>query len=262
MSLITQFRGPVKSGKTLSAVYYALKLAARMECPVYTNMKKCKFRGETWAESVELDDLVTDMVENPELESAKFKNAVLLWDEAHIYFDTNQMRGYAGAILIPFLLQAGKRGMPVIYTTHLKGLISPRIRRTTEMSVFCKTNNHGAAVMWDVTNEKEVMQAKDEGYDPPPPTLHVLRKAHRMFRFYDTNEPISPASFGDSAVATKHLKNLYKRIREKKDVIEGAAPVKNALNVQADAAAHAGATRIETQVGRGRPKRMVQGYLQ
>lgn len=237
--LIVGIRGPVKSMKTGTAVWWARMLRARMSLkfgqtlPIFTNMHGTICReqghpmyGKPWATYVTVNDLLRDL-ENP-MEKAQYRRGVMLWDEIHLYMSSGMMAGAAGELLNGLITQLGKRGMPLIYTTHLRDGVSPKLRYNTEIGVRCRTDNHGQSVLLNIRDETSYYTALAEHDALPDDSWKVLRQAQRLWKWYDTNEPISPYSMAESALATRRYRQIMKKLHD-----EDPAPQAQAMALEA-----------------------------
>ena len=207
MALLMRFKGDVKECKTLSMVYYAATRFYARGIPVYTNMKSC-----TFAEKVGINDLLADIA--VEESKVRFRCGVVMLDEAHVYFGNNVSGGTAGDMLTAFITQAGKRGLVVLYTTHLSGMVGPRIRELTTVTIKTSTPNEGRTAYWDVYDDKAARIAYDAGYDPPDRNLHVLHNAWKWWHTYDCDEPIDPFSMMRALTATRRGKQVIRDLNK------------------------------------------------
>jgi hypothetical protein len=210
MSLLMQFRGDVKQCKTLSAVYYIKTRFYARGWNIFTNLEECTYRGNHWAETVKLDELLADLLKPPD--QAKYKLGVLFIDEAHVYWSAENNAGHLGGLTTALLTQAGKRGLVVIYTTHINGMVGPRVRELTTVTIKCKTPDEGRTVFWDVTDLKALRDALDEGKQPPRPIWHILHEGWRQWSWYNCNEVVDPFSTMRSLAATRRGKQLVKAL--------------------------------------------------
>jgi hypothetical protein len=216
MSLLTQFRGDIKSAKTLSGIYWTKRLAGALSIPVFTNMTSLAYPNDSpnarpWAETVVLDDLMLDMMVK-DVADAYYKKAVLFIDEAHVWMATDMMRNARGQALIALIAQAGKRGMIIVMTSHLKGMLAPKVRELIQLQIKCKTLDEGHSVQWNVRDPRDWREADDEGQRPPPDHWMILHNGHRQFNWYDTNEIVNPFSGSSGVGATKGGKALFKEL--------------------------------------------------
>lgn len=218
MSLLTQFRGDIKSAKTLSGIYWTKRLAGTLSLPVFTNMNSLTYpqgqpNARPWAETVNLDDLLLDIMVQ-DVADAYYKKAVLFIDEAHVWMATDMMRNARGQALIALIAQAGKRGMIIVMTSHLKGMLAPKVRELIQLQIKCKTLDEGHSVQWNVRNPRDWREADDEGHSPPPDHWMILHNGHRQFNWYDTNEIVNPFAGASGVGATKGGKALFKELSE------------------------------------------------
>ena len=146
-----QVKGLDKSGKTATAVIIAQMLVKLYGAKAYTNM----YGANSWAQHVELDDLLDD-VQRPlkgayapdgryhpidcECDTrgghAWITDGIFILDEAHVLLDWRNQHSKAAGYLQSFMLQAGKRRLPIIFTSHSVGQIQPTIRQLTRMERF------------------------------------------------------------------------------------------------------------------------------
>jgi hypothetical protein len=242
MSLLTHFPGDIKSGKTLSAVFWTKRLMSRIGCPVFTNMASLKYQGLPWGEQLELDRLLVDITET-DLNNAYYKLGILLLDEAHILWATNEMRGARGRAITALIAQAGKRGLIVVFTAHLAGMIDPKVRELTQCIIRCQTPDEGRTVFWDVRDPKAWRAAEYDGRIPPQDQRFVLHNAWRQHNWYDTNEVVDPFGAAKGAGATKASKSFLRELERIKEGTDTARPV--SVTVQKEMASHASAVRRE-----------------
>ena len=225
MSLITRFRGEVKDGKTLSAIYWTLRLAARMGIGadhIFTNMKGCydhnprsRTYGKRWATTVDIEDIIIDL-SIEDFSEARIMHGVLLLDEAQTLFRTDFMRGNIGSVIINVVNQCGKRGLPLIYTTHLGRMVAPTVRDLTMMDILCSRDpKYPDSILWDVTNTRAMRRAIDKGDPNPPTTPFVLHHIKKYYRLYETDEVINPLSIATSVAGSKGMKKIHKDLAEK-----------------------------------------------
>ncbi len=220
MSLISRWRGEVKSGKTASMLWWAMQLAARCGFSghnIFTNMTGCwdhdpnsPTYGQAWATTITLNDLLADML-RPD-DEAEISHGLLIWDEAHIYMGTNNMRGAQGDLLTAALAQCGKRGLAVVYTTHLAGMVTPRVRGLTMLDIKCHSWNQGNGCDWRVTDQVQERDDKDEGLNRKAPWEYTLYPVSKIWHLYETNEVIDAFAAARSAGASKAGKAMLKQL--------------------------------------------------
>jgi hypothetical protein len=155
--------------------------------------------------------LVKDLMRDPA--EALYRKGILFWDEIHLYMSPDYMRGAAGELLNGLVTQLGKRGLPLIYTTHLRTGVGPKLRNNTETSIRSQTNNHGVSALWTVRDEAARRMAADNDEPLPMDAWKVLRNAWRTWNWYDANEIISPFSMSESALATRRYKQIERALR-------------------------------------------------
>lgn len=251
MSLVTHFPGDIKSGKTLSAIYWTKRLVSEIGCPVFSNMASLRYKGQEWGEQIEIDRLLADITET-DLSNAYYKLGILLIDEAHVLWTTDEMRGARGRAMTALIAQAGKRGLIVVYTAHLSGMVHPKVRELTQCIIHCKTPDEGRTVYWDVRDPRQWREAEYYGAPPPQDTRLVLHNAWRQHDWYDTNEVIDPLSAARGAGASKAAKSFLRQLEAIKNGEDNAKPVAPA--VQVDLASKAAQVRHEIQ-SEAAPKR-------
>jgi hypothetical protein len=228
MSLVTHFPGDIKSGKTLSAIYWTKRLMSTIGCPVYTNMGSLIYQGQPWGEQIEIDKLLADITET-DLSQAYYKLGVLLIDEAHTLWTTEEMRGARGRAMTALIAQAGKRGLIVVFTAHLAGMVAPKVRELTQMIIRCKTPDEGKTVWWNVRDPRAWREAEYDNRPPPADTRLILHNAWRQHAWYDTNEVIDPFAAAKGAGASKASKSFWNQIEAIKNQVDDARPVSEGI---------------------------------
>ncbi len=235
--LMIRFQGDVKAGKTKTAVWYALQFFKK-GLPIYTNMHEAKYKGINWAQTVKIDDLIKDLTKSEE--EAQFKNGILLLDEFHTYMDPSAGGGILQAMLTRLLVQCGKRGLPVLYTTHLSGMVPPRVRELTTINVYCDTPDQGRTQFLNVTDLSAQRKAFHLNQQPPDESWLVLHHADVLNKWYDTNEPIDPMAAMRSVAASARGRRILRALdgttdeinATKSDLRTEAAELRNQIRVQ------------------------------
>lgn len=232
VSLVTRFNGDIKSTKTLSAVYWSRCLMMDIGIPVFTNMKHCIYRNpgspfhnHRWATTVNMNEVMADMVFAENLNLARFKLCVFLLDEAHLYWEASKTMGLWGRISEALITQAGKRGIIILYTTHLEGMVAPRVRNVTQLEVLCRTDDEGRSSDWLVYDNKESRYARALGSDLPEPVECHLDEAWENWRWYDAEEVIDPFSFARSLGGSKASQKQLKQLERIAMGVDDAEPV-------------------------------------
>lgn len=219
MSLVTHFKGDIKSGKTLSGIYWIKRLSRAADIDaahIYTNMTSLRMprTGRPWATSLQLDDLLVD-IQVTDVADARYKYGILFLDEAHVYWAGQLMNSTRGLALTALIAQAGKRGLIVVFTSHLAGMIAPKVIELTQRSMICQTWNEGITVRWTVESPRRMREAYALGLPPPPRVTKRLTHGAAQRGWYDANEIIDPFSshraLGGSKTGQKLLKELEAR---------------------------------------------------
>jgi len=235
--LMVRFQGDVKAGKTKTAVWYALQFYKK-GLPVYTNMYQAKYKGIPWAQTVKIDELIKDLTKSEA--EAEFKNGVLLLDEFHTYMDPSAGGGILQAMLTRLLVQCGKRGLPVLYTTHLSGMVPPRVRELTTINVYCDTPDQGRTQFLNVTDLSAQRKAFHLNQPPPDESWLVLHNASVLNPWYDTNEPIDPMAAMRSVAASARGRKILRALdgthdeidQSKSDLRAEAGELRNQIRMQ------------------------------
>ena len=248
MSLVTRFKGDIKQGKTLSAVYFTMKLAHWLGLGadhIFTNLRNCydhqkrcgrchgrgtiegaicascngsgenPNHGVRWATTVDIDDVIVDL-SGEDIDEQVIKNGVLLWDEAQGLLNTNATRGTSGPLINSILTECGKRGLPLVYTTHLDMMVNPTARGLTMIDILCiRKREFQGTVLWNVSDQRKLRLAIAQGMLPPMPDYMVLKQVHKLYRYYETNEAASPFALATSSASTKSLDKFSRRIATK-----------------------------------------------
>lgn len=248
MSLVTQFRGDIKNGKTESAVFWVKRLSGDIGIPVFSNMESLQYENEPWAIPITLEDMMLDM-RVKDASEAYIKCGILFIDEAHVYWDTNLMRGARGIALTHMIAQCGKRGLVIVYTSHLTGMVAPRVRELTQMQIKCRTENEGRTVLWNVRDPRDWREAADNNMPPPPDNLLVLHDGYRQFKWYDTDEFIDPFAGMTAAGSSKSSKSFVKELKSLTPVHE-VRPVKGSVTREIATEAQAVRKQVEYELGR------------
>lgn len=260
MSLVTHFPGDIKSGKSLSMIFWAKRLMSRIGCDVYTNMSSLAYKGQSWGEQIEFETLLTDITQS-DLSQARYKMGLLLVDEAHTLWEGQEMRGVRGRAMTALIAQAGKRGLIVLFTAHLAGMISPRVRELTQCIIRCKTPDEGRTVWWNVRDPRAWREAEYDNLPPPRDTRLILHNAWKQHAWYDTNEVIDPFTSARTAGASKSQKSFLRELERIKEGQDNAKPVSEAVRKEFAAKAAQTAREIteETTPQARKPRRKALG---
>ncbi len=162
-ALVIGFIGWDGSGKTLSACMMAYQYGEAGYNVLHNGCLK-------FGELVKLDMLI----------DLKYRDSVILIDEAHSAFDSRRAMTLLNVEASNFLTQRRKQNVHLLYTTHYPTLIDNRLYRQTNLTISCKTNDEGHNVHWFVTD--------DHGHHAPPGSrlAGLFYGAKRFWGMYDS----------------------------------------------------------------------------
>lgn len=174
MSNIILYLGARGSGKTLSMVkdaYIEYKRGRR----VITNMEDVSF-GE---------HLSNDEIKKLTKESDLY-DAVLLIDEAQIFFDSRRSMKKENLNFSYFVLQTRKRNIDIYFTTQFSNTIDRRIRDNIDYVAY----PHYISDYYVCEVEYIDNTSLEDPYLIEPKKSKVFFNALQVFSLYDTNETI------------------------------------------------------------------------
>lgn len=245
MSLITRMKGDVKNGKTAAGVWWSQSMAAHLGLSadqIFTNLKgcydheeacaRCKGKGQVndqacsmckgsgesptynqrWATTVSINDVIIDMaIDDPA--DAEIKDGLFFWDEAQGMLSTSATRGPAGNVINNVVNQCGKRGLPLVLTTHLDMMLNPTVRGLIMVDMLCiRKKMYPNTIILKIMDQRAARLAYIQGLMPPMPDNRLLKHINRIYRWYETNEVESPMSFAKSAGSTKSMDKFATRL--------------------------------------------------
>jgi hypothetical protein len=243
VGVLWRVEGLDKSGKTNVAVILAMGFLAE-GYPVFTNMQGCtvpggRSKGERWATNVKLDDLLDD-IQRPLRGSwaadgkyhpadcdcpkrhAEICNGVFILDEAHTMLDPRRSGSSIAGYLTSFMMQAGKRNLLVLYTTHASFMVMPFLRELTSVTFKCVENREkGRFIYVDCCDENEVQRAIKYGKWVPQDKRHVFF-GFKAWNFYDAQETIDPFAYAQSKFAGRSAKALGKMLALSEQQADGS----------------------------------------
>lgn len=244
MGVLWRCEGLDKSGKTNVAVGLALGFFVAEGYQAFTNMQSCVIphgpaRGQKWAQTVTIDDLLEDVRKpirgswhsdgryHPHdcdcgAEHARICNGVFIFDEAHTWLDPRRSGSSIAGYLTAFMMQAGKRNLLIIYTTHLAFMVMPFLRELTSITFKCDTPDKGKHIFLDVCDENAVQKAIRYGRQVPPDSRWVFRGS-KVFGWYDPNEPVDPFAYAFSKFSGRSGKATRKALGVEPQRIDGQA---------------------------------------
>ena len=218
--------GQVKQGKTLYCVRAALKrklfayAVAGVDLPVWSNMKSlvCREKGHPWyglrwGTPLSTDELLYDLMQEPE--DAHIRNGILILDELHHLMSPEFLRGVGGTILGNSVTQLGKRGLCLIFNTHMPRMIGQKVWGLTSQRVHVSTDNHGQSLLVNYRNQQAWNEAYQEGMRFPEDVPGIIFNTWRFRYWYDANEPMSPFALGESVLKTARWKAIGKGFKDK-----------------------------------------------
>jgi len=126
--MIVGFIGNMGGGKTLSMVRQAYNYHLQ-GFKIFSNIK-LNFPYEEFTGN----DLLEYATNN-----TKFKRAIFLVDEAHIFLDSRRSASKNNLAISYFILQTRKKDVKLLYTTQNKQQVDIRLRQQTDIVVLCYT---------------------------------------------------------------------------------------------------------------------------
>lgn len=136
------------------------------------------------------------MVNNKE----DIQDAVILWDEAHIFLDSRSSMSKRNKIISWWILMTRKSNIRLVYTTQHLHQIEKRLRDTTDIICFCrnisdKSSTVAAGIPEVWIQQEYVMQWADD-------TTPLRRRLYGtpVFGLYDTKQVID---MGESTLDDK-----------------------------------------------------------
>lgn len=174
MSNIILYLGSRGKGKTLTMVkdaYIEYKNGKR----VITNMQNISF-GETFT-----NDEIKELTKNSELE-----NAVILIDEAQLFFDSRRSMKKVNLDFSYFVQQTRKRNIDLYLTTQFANTIDRRIRDNVDF--ICYPN---FITKYNVCECEYIdYTSLEDPYTIEPLKASTFFNALDVFKLYDTREKI------------------------------------------------------------------------
>lgn len=180
--------GDLGQGKTLSAVYLALKMK-RMGYTIISNMKNFALN----------DDIIDDPQKIQELNS-KDKYLIIL-DEIYVYADSRNSMSKSNRLLSYLVFQSRKRNIDIIYTAQKISSVDIRIRGLT--NIFINTINLGI-VDNHIILKWELIKDISRNFEYTPVRTIRIKIPVKLFKLYDTYEIIS---FRDEKIPKRRLEN-------------------------------------------------------
>jgi hypothetical protein len=131
--MIIGIAGDIGAGKTLVATKILLEeYLAYPDKKVFANMQRLKH--------IPYEYLSFDRCVKMAMTDEELKSAILLVDEAHVWFDSRTSISKLNRIFSYFLLQTGKMDITLIYTTQHFGQVDRRLRERTDLSIIVERN--------------------------------------------------------------------------------------------------------------------------
>jgi hypothetical protein len=136
----------------------------------------------------EIEKLSLKFFENYNKSGMELLNAVILIDEAHVFFDSRNAMLKRNKIFSKFVTQSRKRSVDLLYTSQDKspqlffksGQVELRLRKLTDYIIFCQCFTHN--------KEKFIINTVCDRYGIA--IKKKIFKADDYYRLYDTNEII------------------------------------------------------------------------
>jgi hypothetical protein len=181
--MIIGIEGGISSGKTLSMVFFAIQEHREHGKKIFANFH---LKGGlpyyyltfdefvSWSKTCEnCTPYARDGTDYPEVcpscGGRDFRDCIILIDEAHIWMDSRTSASKFNRLQTYLLLQTGKEGINLYYTTQSFGQVELRLRQRTDMLMHVrKATVDGETVhllkVYDIPNNKKwrlVIHGKD-----------------------------------------------------------------------------------------------------
>jgi hypothetical protein len=182
--MIIGFIGKIGSGKTLSMVKSAFE-KYKKGFTIYTNFKLIFPFKKGYGEIINLD---MQFFKDYGKSSLNLLNAIILIDEAHVFFDSRNAMLKRNKIFSKFVTQSRKRSVDLYYTTqdnsyesfYSSGQVELRLRKLTDYIVFCEK-----------VIEKDKLFVVQKIYDNSGAVRESdIFTGDKYFPMFDTNEVI------------------------------------------------------------------------
>lgn len=168
------------SGKTLSLVKFAYERWLKGQ-KIYTNFNLSFSKNN---ERITMLDI--KFFEDYTTSKLNFKDAIVLIDEAHVFFDSRNAMMKRNKIFSRFVTQSRKRGVDLCISTQDKspelffrsGQVELRLRKLTDYVIFCECIK--------VKGEKIIVNTVCDRYGAP--LKKTITKARPYYKLYDTYE--------------------------------------------------------------------------
>ena len=188
--MIIGIEGSIGQGKTLTMVFLALQEYKEHRKRIFANfhLKGVPYEYITfedfikWSRNCEACKLV-DVELCSVCGSRSFKRSVILVDEAHIWMDSRTSASKMNRLQTYLMLQTGKEGINLYYTTQSFRQVDIRLRQRTDIFLFVRKK---------VVNGEPSHLVKMEDVTRPPGTYprRLVIPAKEVWDFYDTEEVV------------------------------------------------------------------------
>jgi len=172
--MIVTYLGRRGSGKTLTMVKDAY-IEYKKGRKIYSNMHGVKFAQYISNEDIKKIDKSSDI-----------KNAVILIDEAQIFFDSRRSMKNENINFSNFVQQIRKRNIMLLLTTQFANSVEKRLRDHTDIIAKVKF-----IALYNICRVKyiDITSVEDEEVQEPE-YVQLVYDARNIFKMYSTDEMV------------------------------------------------------------------------
>lgn len=184
--MIILFIGQVGSGKTLSMTWEGYQYY-RQGYQVYSNysLKFPEFHG--CKKPILLTKKLFDTMIK---DKYQLQDAVLLFDELHVWIDSRGSMEKKRKGITYFILQTRKRNVRLLATTQHPHQVDKRLRDSVDILSFCSNMSNKSSLVKDLKTPVYIMQQSVfQWREGMKPKVRML-KANPIYDLYDTKEMI------------------------------------------------------------------------
>lgn len=126
---IIGIEGGISQGKSVALTYFGLEEHVNLGKHIFSNFR---LYGVPYT-LLTFDDLL-EMAES----KVELENAVILIDEAHIWFDSRASASKLNRTFSYFVLQTGKQDINLYWASQDAGQVDPRLRKRTDIAIVVR----------------------------------------------------------------------------------------------------------------------------
>lgn len=183
--MIILFIGTVGGGKTLSMTWEGFQYY-RQGYQVYANYRLTFPKIKGCLEPILINKKLFDTMIK---EKQQLQNAVLLFDELHIWLDSRGSMEKKRKGITYFILQTRKRNVRLLGTTQHLHQVDKRFRDSVDILCYCSNLSNKSSLVRDVYTPVRIMQESVFQWRTMKPKVRVL-KANPIYGLFNTKEMI------------------------------------------------------------------------